>query len=632
MAKKEYDKDLIKKVEDKGLFDDPYDSIVLSQTAEERHQMEDALEKNKKKHEDLARKQSARRYGSPPTPKKKQKISLFMRFIYFFVGLFSTEQTPKSGKFLAKRELKSVLNQFSPLFYDFNIRKTRITFPEYIYGLYKQLKTLANIFFEVFQEENQIDFTHKIFFLEFVDQLLADGDRISLESVNEGYFEEIISREKNPTDVLEAKLKELKNQIEQNNRQAIIHYTSYFEKLIYLSQFSFVSFFKIFDPQFSDAIDYKPKFQPIFGETGSIGTMQLNTQFQLIDSPIIPENILIHFDDILTMLKAKKEKEMDIEHQTPTGKKKKVSDEDFVVPRLAKVKFSSINLVDLVSRIFVLNKKKVLDALIKLMTDNYGYEPSMPTKKEATLYNRYIKLTMAKKRFEFEKSYGRIKAEVVQNEILKFFKISTLSELLIIENYTEDVSQKLSGKGLEGFIYAQIASVYKTFYHKLYDTTLRKFINVLLVEGDFINKREQRFFSEAYYGFDKSIEDFNDLDSDLTDTEGDVGQIIRYADGEGPTAGYQALIARKLIDLEARMGKTIKEGIKGLRSLREQLEAATNDWRGTKPQSLANIKSIAGSGNRSFFTGLIQAKETIEKFIEIMDSYAVMQGFYPNKN
>ncbi len=628
MANKDYDKDLVKKVGDKGLFDDHYDSLVLSQTEEERLQMEDGLEKSRLKHEELARSERRNRHNSPPMAKKKaKKASLFMRFISFFIGMFSREQTPQSSKFLAKRELKSILNQFSPLFYDFNIKKVRTTFPEYIYSFYTQLKSLDNIFLEVFQDESQIDFTQKIFFLEFVDQLLADGDRIALESVNESYFEEIISRGKNPTDTLDTKLKDLKNQIEQNNRQAIIHYTSYFEKLIYLSQFSFVSFFKIFDLQFSDAMDYKPKFQPVFGDTGSIGMMQLNTQFQLIDFPTIPENILIHFDEILTMLKAKKEKENDLNPQPIS--KKKVSDEDFVAPRLAKIKFSSINLVDVVARIFILNKKEILDTLIKVMTDNYDYEPSRPTKKEGILYNRYIKLTMAKKRFEFEKSYGKIKAEIIQNEILKFFKIATLSELMVIENYTEDVHKKLVNKGMDGFLYVQIASVYKTFHHKLYETTLRKFINVLLVEGDFINKREQRFFSEAYYGLDKSLEDFNDLDNDLTDIEGDVGQIIRYADGEVPAAGYQALIARKLIGLESQMGQTLKKGLKDLRSLRNQLEAAIKDWRGTKPQSIANVKTIAGSGNRTFFTGLIQAKETVEKFLDIMDSYPVMQGFYP---
>ncbi|MDH4127393.1 MAG: DUF5312 domain-containing protein [Spirochaetota bacterium] len=619
MSDKEYDKDTLKKLQSKGVFDSSLDPLVLSQSDEERKKLQEALKKDKESQAEKE-KEDDKQPTLDTTKQIKKEETLCIRTLQFLQALFFGKKSAHSSKFFLKREMLAVIDGFSPLFYDNKIQKIKVNFPEYIYQIYKQLKQFDNLFEEIFLEDAEINFNSDILFLNFVDSLLTDDDKIFLESINKNYFFDIISKEQNSEETFKEKLNELKSRIEKYNKLTIMQYTSYFERLIILSQYGFYGFFKIFDPHFSEDPNYKPNFNPIFGDKGVRELQKINNYLILIDFQNIPENILIHLNNIINALYKKLElKKIDSE-----GKEKHEEHLDKLYNRLKSYKPNFIP--ELIQKINDLNNKNIIDALIKVMTDNYEYKPSVIPKKEGFLLKRYIKLTIAKKWFQLKRSYNEIKANIIQDKIMSFFNVTSVMELSKIENYNGEISEKLVEKGLEGFRYVQLLSIFKTFYEKMYDNDIRKKINKLLVEGDFLKKREQSLFSEAYYTLDKVIESLSAIESELREEEKDVGQILRFSRGEIPDSGYQIVIQRKLSDLEIRINNILKDGMQHYKTILDNLKLAIDDWKTSKPQYISNIKTVAGSSNKSFLNDVIKAEANISYFIELVYSFGILQN------
>ncbi|MDH5680050.1 MAG: DUF5312 domain-containing protein [Spirochaetota bacterium] len=620
MDKKKYDKKTIKKVKDKGLFDNKLDPAILDQSAEERAKLQKALAEDRKKQESKGKGTKVK--SSPlkkKTRKKASKPSIFMRMIYFFQALFFGKKTPHNSRFLLKREMKAVIESFNPVFYDFNIQKIKENFPEYIYSIYKGLQSLAHIFEELFREEKDLDFTKRIFFLELVDQLLSDSDKKLLDSINEDYFQQIIAQEPYPEEALNKRLNELRNNLERSDKQVILQYTAEVEKFLYLFRFPFSNFFKVFDSHFTVEASYKPKFQPVFGDKGIEEIKKLDEYFRLIDFDRIAENIFVHIDqtvnDIKDSLKPKEDDGKD------KSKDKKPPQTDIPV----KYKYSSDSLRDLHGKLSRLNKKKILESMIKLMTEQFDYEPGDVKYKGGLIFKQYLKLTLAKKMFLFRQSFDRIKAEIVQREILMFFEVSSLDELQSIQNYSTEVNDKLTAKGTGGLHYVIISAIFKTFYEKMYKPQVKPFVNILLIEGEFIKKHESTLFAEAYYGIERVMEQFHNMEFNISTGEGDMNDILRFANGGMPEGTFLTLVQRKIGDLETKIRKNIVDGCNHYKSILEHTKMALEDMdSGTRPKFVSNVKIMASK--KEFVLGLQKGVERLAKILDLIMGFQVMQG------
>ncbi len=616
MSEQKYDTHELKKMSDKGILDSPLDSAILSQSDEEREKLQNALEKQKKVEEVPQEKKDI----EPPSPKKQKvqekHIPFILKIIYFLQALLFGKKTPYTNKFLIKRELKKLIYNFDPIFYDVNIQKLNESFPYYIHDIYQNLRKFTGLFKEVFIQDQEIHFDEDILFVDFIENLLKSDDKMLIDSVNNSYFREIIATEQNPEQILNQKLKKVREQLEQYNQQTIIQYTKNLEKFLLLTQFSFIKFFQIFDKHFTNDIHYRPKFQPVFGAGEVEQIKELNSFLLTIDFDSVPENILMHLDNIIDLMRIRikdrlQDKEISIEQKNKLEMK------------LDEFSYKSQSIKDLNEMITKINKKKILEAIIKLMTDNFDYESSHKPKREGLLFKRYIKIIGAKKLQLYKKSYESIKKGVIQKQVLDFFGISDLSELISIENYNDEIKQQLEEKGVGGFDYVLIISIHKTFYEKVYKPTMSKIINLLLVEGDFIKKREHANFSEAYYQVDKTMEKFQLLQSEIEKGERDMGSIIKFAYATTVEAGFHTIVQRKIGELEGKINDIFTELISQYEIISQHLASALEDAKSSNPQFVANMKTIGSTGNKTFINNAIKSADILKKLIELMHALSI---------
>lgn len=592
---------------------------------------DDTSDIKKKLNEEIEKEKAPKKLEKKPeeeSPKEKKGDNFCKQLLLTFQSMIAGKG--KGGyhpKFIERREMRNLIEDHSPIFYDASIQKLHTSFPEHIYSIYKELKKLEILFEELLKEPEDIDYSKPIFFLEYVNGLLKDPDRIFLKEIDDQYFENLIGKEENPEEKLKERLKELENRIEEVNKSAILHYTSYIEKIITIMQYPFIQFFQVFDKHFSTEKDYRPKFQPVFGRVGSSEIRTLNSYFLSVDSENIPENYSIHFDHIIEDIKMKVAATVQFDEDEDISPSERKKQEDELKAKLAKYDFTSQQLNYIFTQIQELNKKKILEALVKLMTDDFEYTPPRPPRKEGFLYKKYLTMTHDKILFNYRQSFEKIKEAIIQGEILKFFSISNLSELMYIENYEESINQNLESRGMHGFQYVLLSAIYKSFTVKVYDAVIRKIINLIQIEGNFIKKREGQFFSDSYYQFDKEVEKFKLLENDFKEAEADIGEILRFANGEIKEPGFLPVIERKVREQEGRIIDAITDGVKLYIILFEHMQMIKNDWLGqNKPTMLANVKSISGTGNKRFFDGLSKSIDLIEKFLDLASRFSVMES------
>ncbi|MDH4127744.1 MAG: DUF5312 domain-containing protein [Spirochaetota bacterium] len=538
----------------------------------------------------------------------------YLRLYYFIKTLFFGSKTPYTSKFFIKREIKTILENFSPSFYDFRLQKVKINLATYVYEIYVYLRELVSLFKEVFQRENEINFNLDIFYLSFTDNLLSEEAKNLLNSIDEEYFIEVVTNEENPDDVIKEKLDELKGSIEYfNNMQAIIHYTLFFERLLLLSQFNFKSFFCEFDPQFSEEYSYEPKFQAIYKTNDILGIKKLASHIKLIDFEVIPKNVLIHFDQTIGDMKKK------IETQLAEDKSEDNVNKEYLSKLLSRLQVhNSKKLSDIHQKIYKLYKENILESIVKIVTKDYMFEPSLLEKKDKLLFRQYLRLVLAKKRYINNMVYQKIKDTLTLNEVLNYFNISSPDELLQVKNYTQQTSDVLVEKGNTGLSYVLVVSMFKTYYEKRYKGTISKFINNLLVKGDFIDKKEHVVFSEASYDLEKTINNFFSLDSEISSGEKDFGQILRYVQGTISDNRFRDVIEKKIHDTDSRIRKILKDALGQYGILLNFIRLCIEDWKkSSTPKLISNIKSIAGPG-RDFYYHLVRSEESLNQFLKII--------------
>ncbi len=556
-------------------------------------------------------------------PIKKENI--FFRILTAIKTFLIKKNFIKSSTFFKKMHTKKTIEEFNYIFYESNIQKIRESFPEYIYKIYNSLNNLKMLFKELFIKEKNIDYYNDIFLFYFIDNLLIKEDKQVLDSMDIEYFKNIASDENKGTKTLEEDLCKLKERIIENNELAIYHYTSYFEKLIQILDFDFISFFKTFDPGFKEH-NYSPKFQPIFGKLDLDKIKNLDSFLKIIDFDSIPENVLLHFNESINALKTSIENKL-----TKKDTKNKLE----IAPKTFLKTIESVNRKDieeLHKTIYNLNKKKIIEALIRLVSHDFEYVSPAKTPKEKYIFKKYIKLTLEKKRFIYLKTYMDVEFALMKQKLLNFLNLSSEEQLPTVNNYNHKTNEKLAERGCYGFKNILLVILYKSFYELLYKDEISRTIKKLLIEGNFINRHEHSLFSTVYYNLSKTNDQFINFATEVGEGEKDMGQILRFAWGEISDPNFLVIVSKKIVEVDYNFKKIIQEGLKSYNKILFYIKWCINDWKKQNPTLLSNARIIGSSGNRTLFNSTVKASEKLENLIKIINSIPQLSSLLKSDN
>ena len=505
---------------------------------------------------------------------------------------------PKNGpheqpRFLIKWELKKNIQQFQPIFYEDDIKKIYPNFPKYLFNIYTNLQVLKNTFGQLNTKESKNNKSIQCT-IEYITQLLSQQDLLFLNSINADYFQTLAkeSNYKQAEFQVQQKLNQWEQSIQNNSRETIVHYTSYFQRLLGLLYFDFQGFFRLFDPHFADNKD--PQFHPVFGKQGLHWMIQLDYHLRLITFEVIPENVLIYWEQIL----------------------EKIFQKEY--PNLLK----PANLNNLVREIAQLNQSQVIPSMVKLISQDFSYRHTTLKKPHPFLFENYVKYIFELKKSHFKGVFKNTYLEYIRIKVKKLFNISQLQELPENRFYNQKTSDFLKSKQVGTLVYVHVIPIFNVFDEKIYKPKIDKLIHIMLLNGHFIDKQTRSAFMETYHSLKQKNNKWQAFIHEIH--ESTFNTILNTNNSFSEADLLVNIATRKLNELEFTIQSHLFKIFELYKGIQKYIEQSIQDWNSDSPRFIINANHMAPSQSKTFFDSLTEANMRLIQFIDIIQSFPEM--------
>lgn len=253
-------------------------------------------------------------------------------------------------------------------------------------------------------------------------------------------------------------------------------------------------------------------------------------------------------------------------------------------------------------------------------------DPDLDPKKEQVLRDY---LAEFKKRFRgrVDRSVERVTRELDESMIaMDLSALFRNAELLEIESYNEGTSNLLLQNDLEGFTHIKAMQIVKSFILMKFENDLKEVIKKILVDGFFEDKMFQQSMSASVFECENALTAIAQFEKGLQDDEKlSVTEVKKNLQllklGKNVTGRLNKLV--EAIDTKA--GEIVETATNSYSKLHTIMGEVLNDYKLRAPVRVSNIKVLGGSNNSEMIKLLLDRQSDIDRFINIMRHFTVVQ-------
>ncbi len=652
-----YDKENVDKADKAGVFDSPMDAPILSTEDEERMKIKkdiDDITKKDSEEKDEDFETKSRRKSKKDLKeeneklKKKIKLNIWERFIYWLKGIFGGAVS--QYRFLNKKELKRakhIIQNFNPVFYNFkdpNSVKPRIKkeFARVMYDIYNTYLKIYYLFEDAIINEDDIKPNEESFFLKYESELISDSAKNILERLSKKRIYELYDHHDSANMTIERELHNLKSDIESKDIKNIETYSEVFENILLLRKIGFEDFFRLFDKDFVTSIKYRPNFNHniYVNELRDCDNFlkDLNNYFSSFKEVSMPENVGVHFDSVLRdFIDIEEDAEetdedgmsiiigddmIQTEGEEPQEEEKPIKKEKKKDTKYSGMKISSKEVKELLKSIQYLVKSEVITAMVKYVYQDATYEThTVPFSN--TFYDKFVSVLTTKILKISKQSEQQIKDKHLKENIRALFNIEDDSDVNIpfLGNYNPEVNKKLEEKKLRTFEHVKAIALIKMFFDKHYFKYIRELIDKLVVEGEFSDKSIGTQFSNYIYELEDDYKNLLSFKKQMEESES-VKVLLRGLNASGSLDPSQkSVLVNKISELNSTAKNIIESTLPKLLEIQNIIQNALEDSHTKNPRFIYNIKSIGGLANKTYLNQLASISKKITQFLKIMKNF-----------
>ncbi len=606
-----YEKDAIEKVKDKGVFTDNFDPQVLALNDKEKQKMAKNLSKASQEMNVHSLKQ-----GSASVEKKRAVeevhvyLNLFEKIIAFFLSVLGIKSTDEYKMDKAIRDIEKKLNNIKPQFFSSSNRRITRNFAFRIHELNLKMVRWRKVFEKTLEDPNNWDDPKKNkTVIETLFERLVQINSAEIENnfSSEGIQKAVSGIEdvKKAVDMLDKSLYTLvygiqKDVVEQINRA----YTN----LVYirnLAFFDYNSLLKRFDAGYDAAMS--PNFTDIPGDALVNYIKELEEHIFQIDLSLDNQKVLSILFEIY----------MDIEKSAQSESEK--ADPENPLPENAPISAMNISeqIRNLQEDMKNLAYNKVLSYIIQVVRKDPLYSPSF-VHTRYDLMKLYTEVLEKRIRLIAKKSIKDNRIKKIEVYINKLFQ-----DMQWVGIYTSSMADGLEQDGFIGFTLPyQIAVIYN-FLEKYYKTLVKNTINILLLNGVFMEKNFQKLVSETFYNMDKFISRFDTFVEEVQ-ADGPTGKKLTKELTKRNTSIVEnrQAVEKIIVHINGQARDRFEEFAHLFSSMATIISRVFSDIESKPPKFIRNIRNIGSYQNSRFISSLQNAQNILQMMQSIMVSFS----------
>ncbi len=514
----------------------------------------------------------------------------------FFESIFKRSSPEVQKKQLLKK-IDSEIREFNPLICKNGMLQPN--FGEAIYGLYKNCKTLDNLFSQTVSL-NDIP-RQRRFEAQLVITAYSVADQEALSALSfERRKEEVLEEDKNPDRVyhrqrqqLERLLKELNSENFKRMDMDLLN----LRQLVELCHYSFIPFLQAFDTSFIPGdISYKPSYieVPLTKASNLIEDLYYQTSGLKLTTTT--------GEAVLALAQLRKGSDLtDSEVNSYLGNLKKIR---YILDR-------------------ILSPEK-LKTLIRYCKQDVSYEPKVAS---YTGSPRQDFANMLQARFDSEEQ--RIKTEI-QDETISD-EVSALFPDIVLEEvgaYSQSYNNLLQTEVSMAFKWILPMRILKTFLRHYMPEGAKALLNDIVIEGFFNNPAYKSSFSSIVFAAinaDKDIKEFEE--SFGTDKKHSIAVLESYIKDSKKDKDFFKKLEKMVQSINDDAHNVLQAVCTNLSSLSRQLGELLQDAKKPSSEIISNLKVLMMSSRNRDNTNFLEANyEKWNIFFEIMKNYVIINS------
>ncbi len=521
-------------------------------------------------------------------------MSFIQTISEFFESIFKRSSPEVQKKQLLKK-LDSEIREFSPLICRGGMLQPN--FGEAIYGLYKNCKTLDNLF-SVTVSLNDLP-RQRRFEAQLVITAYSAADQEALSELSfENRKKAILAEDKNPDRIymrqrqqMERLLKELNSENFKRMDMDILN----LRQLVELCHYSFIPFLQAFDTSFIPGdVSYKPSYIEV------PASKALNLLEDLYYQTSGLKLTTTTGEAVLALAQLRKGTDLtDSERDTYLGNLKKIR---FILDR-------------------VLSPDK-LKALIRYCKQDAAYEPKVAS---YTGSPRQDFANMLQGRFDSEEQ--RIKTEIqdekITEDVMALFPDMTMED---VGNYNQTYNEILQNEVSMSFKWILPLRILKTFLKIYLPDSAKTLFNDIVIEGFFNNPTYKSSFSSIVYSAINADEELaNFEDSFGNDKPNSIAVLESYIKDSKKDKDFFKRLEKMVDEINNQAHDKLQNIVANLGSLYKQMGELLADAKKPSSEIISNLKVLMMSSRNRESTNFLESNYGNWKiFFEIMKNYVII--------
>ena len=512
----------------------------------------------------------------------------------FFESIFKRSSPEVQKKQLLKK-IDSEIREFNPLICKNGMLQPN--FGEAIYGLYKNCKTLDNLFSQTVSLNDIL--RQRRFEAQLVITAYSVADQEALSALSfEHRKEEVLEEDKNPDRVyhrqrqqLERLLKELNSENFKRMDMDLLN----LRQLVELCHYSFIPFLQAFDTSFIPGdISYKPSYieVPLTKASNLIEDLYYQTSGLKLTTTT--------GEAVLALAQLRKGSDLtDSEVNSYLGNLKKIR---YILDR-------------------ILSPEK-LKTLIRYCKQDVSYEPKVAS---YTGSPRQDFANMLQARFDSEEQ--RIKTEIQDEKITE--EVSALFSGMQLEevgNYNHIYNEILQNEVSMSFKWILPLRILKTFLRVYLPPASRTLLNDIVIEGFFNNPTYKSSFSSIVYAAINAEADLAAFEESFgNDKKNSIAVLESYIKDSKKDKDFFKRLEKMVQGINDQAHETLQNIVASLSSLYKQLGELLADAKKPSSEIISNLKVLMMSSRNRESTNFLESNYSNWKiFFEIMKNYVII--------
>lgn len=264
-------------------------------------------------------------------------------------------------------------------------------------------------------------------------------------------------------------------------------------------------------------------------------------------------------------------------------------------------------------------------SLIKLIRKEPDLEPEASKIKD-DFFHQYMDALAEKYAQDRDRALREFNENSLGDDIKILFPDGNL---LVLEAYNEETSQKLMAAGLPPLSMVKAMQILRSFCYAVLKAYLLDCVKQVVLNGFFQDKEWAAKLSNSLYSCENTAARIEAYDHNLTlEGKNTLTALEKYLGSKAPMSNVPSQLVEKL---NRGAQDLLEKEVNEIAQLALRIQEVLMDFKSPQPTNVTNIKGLGGQKHREIIQGLVEGYNKTAQLMRIMKHFVVIRGLNLSK-